>query len=231
MGLTEERTPLISKYSGEHEKKFSVNEVLRKDNTGCRQRSERTQFDQSGRFRTVLQKPIQQPPKFDGKTSWEAFSAQFEIAARMNGWEDEDKAAFLATSLQGMATLVLSNLSAEERRNYKLLVAALTNRFGVTHQSKLARSKFKNRLKRKDETLPELVEGIESLTRTAYPDASQELQDVLVRDHFIDALTDEDLRLRVRQAKPQSSKERWKPLWNLNRFGWQANIEIEFLEI
>ena len=83
-------------------------------------------------------------------------------------------------------------------------MAALTSRFGVTHQSELARAKLKNLVKRRDETLPELVECIESLTRAAYPDASQELQDVLARDHFIDALTDEDLRLRIRQAKPQS---------------------------
>ena len=32
----------------------------------------------------------------------------------MNGWNDEDKAAFLATSLQGNATLVLSNLSEQD---------------------------------------------------------------------------------------------------------------------
>ena len=48
------------------------------------------------------------------------------------------------------------------------------------------------------------MEVLKVLTRAAYPDASQELQDVLARDNFIDALTDEDLRLRIRQAKPQS---------------------------
>ena len=36
-----------------------------------------------------------------------------------------------------------------------------------------------------------------------YPDALAELQDVLARDHFIDALY-EDLRLRISQARPQS---------------------------
>lgn len=71
-------------------------------------------------------------------------------------------------------------------------MAALTSRFGVTHQSELARVKLKNRVESKDETLPKLVEGIESLMRTVYPDASQELEDVLTRDDFIDALTDED---------------------------------------
>lgn len=156
------------------------------------------------RNKVKTHKPVQQPPKYDGKSSWEAFLAQFEIAAQMNDWADEEKAAFLATSLAGNATLVLSNLSNQDRRDYHVLVAALTSRIGVTHQAELARAKLKNRLRRKGETLPELVECVESLTRTAYPDATSELQDVLGRDHFIDALSDEDLRLRIRQAKPRS---------------------------
>ena len=41
-------------------------------------------------------------------------------------------------------------------------------------------------------------------TRKAYPDASNDLQDILARDNFIDALYEEDLRLRVRQARPPS---------------------------
>ena len=122
----------------------------------------------------------------------------------MNGWVDEEKATFLATWLSGNATLVLSNLSNQDRRDYLVLVAALTSRFGVMQQAELARAKLKNRLRRKGETLPELVECVESLTRTAYPDATSELQDVLGRNHFLDALTDEDLRLRIWQAKPRS---------------------------
>ena len=46
----------------------------------------------------TMSKPIREPSKFDGKSSWEPFLAQFEIAARMNGWNDEQKAQFLATS-------------------------------------------------------------------------------------------------------------------------------------
>ena len=203
MEQTEQKSPLTQKYSREPEAEYNIDDVLTKARTEYKEQTDRT-YQERKVTRTISQKPIQQPPKYDGKTSWEAFCAQFDIAARMNGWNDEDKAAFLATSLQGNATLVLSNLSEQDRRNYKLLVAALTSRFVVTHQSELARAKLKNRVKRRDETLPELVEGIESLTRVAYPDASQELQDVLARDHFIDALTDEDLRLRIRQAKPQS---------------------------
>jgi hypothetical protein len=85
----------------------------------------------------------------------------------------------------GNATLVLSNLSGMDRRNYQVLVTSLT--------SKLKTNKLKSRFQRKDETLPELVQSVESLTRNAYPDATPELHEVLARDFFIDALTDEDL--------------------------------------
>ena len=71
------------------------------------------------------QKPIQAPPKFNGKSSWETFQAQFHIAASINGWYEGDKAAFLATSLEGKAALVLNNMSNDDRRYYRLLVAAL----------------------------------------------------------------------------------------------------------
>ena len=156
--------------------------------------------------RVGMSKPVQELPKFDGKGSWEAFLAQFEIAAQMNGWNDEQKALFLATSLHGNATLILSNMSRNDRQDYAKLVTALTTRFGITHQADLARAKLKTRVKRREESLPELAESVEGLTRKAYPDASSDLQDVLARDHFIDALYEEDLRLRVRQTTiPTSS--------------------------
>lgn len=40
-----------------------------------------------------------------------------DIAAEINGWNEDDKAVFLATALVGKAALVLSNLSDHERRN------------------------------------------------------------------------------------------------------------------
>ena len=83
-------------------------------------------------------KPIQAVPKFDGKSSWEVFKVQFDIAAEINGWQENDKAVFLATALEGKAALVLGNLSSVERRDYKVLVNALTTRFGMAHQSELA---------------------------------------------------------------------------------------------
>ena len=43
---------------------------------------------------------------------------------------------------------------------------------------------------------------MERLTRLAYPDAVEEMIIVLAKDQFIDALQDEDMRLRIRQSRP-----------------------------
>ena len=46
-------------------------------------------------------------------------------------------------------------------------------------------------MKVKNESIKELVESVESLTRIAYPEASPGLQDMLGRDHFIDTLPED----------------------------------------
>ncbi|CAB3985145.1 Retrovirus-related Pol poly from transposon 412 [Paramuricea clavata] len=74
----------------------------------------------------------------------------------------------------------------------------------MAHQSEMARAKLKCRSRGKEESIPELAESVETLTRAAYPDASSDLQDTIAKDNFIDALLDEDMRLKVRQARPQS---------------------------
>ena len=144
------------------------------------------------------QKPIQAPTKFNGKSSWETFHAQFDIAASINGWCEGDKAAFLATSLEGKAALVLNNMSNDDRRYYRLLVAALATRFGEIHLSELARAKLKILMKVKNESIQELVESVESLRlRLDCKTCLREITSLMLS-------TEDNLRLRFRQARPQS---------------------------
>ncbi|CAB4011553.1 Retrovirus-related Pol poly from transposon 412 [Paramuricea clavata] len=165
-------------------------------------------------------KLLQKPTTFDGTTLWESYYAQFEIVAQLNKWNDFQKAAYLATSLKGPALAVLGNLAPEERQNLDVLVVALKNRFGTSHQTELSRMKFKNRIKQKDESLPEMAEDIERLCRLAYPDAPPTLRDVLARDQFVDALTDEDTRLRIKQERPKSLRK-----------ALEAGLELESFQI
>lgn len=44
---------------------------------------------------------MQRPVNAEGKSSWEAYYAQFKIISQMNHWSEEQKALFLAASLKG----------------------------------------------------------------------------------------------------------------------------------
>ena len=77
------------------------------------------------------------PQEFGDKVSWPAYRAQFELIAARNGWDNSEKAAYLAGSLKGTALEVLGHLSAETRDNYTTLVNALEQRFGTANQDQL----------------------------------------------------------------------------------------------
>lgn len=116
----------------------------------------------------------------------------------------DDKAVFLATALVGKVAIALSNLSDHERRDYRTLVSTVTTRSRMTHQSELVRAKLKCRGKSREESMVELAENVESLTRTAYPDASTDRQNVIATDNFINALPDGEMLLEIRQLRPSS---------------------------
>lgn len=56
--------------------------------------------------------------------------------------------------------------------------------------------------------MPELAEDVERLTRFAYPSAAPEQAIILLaKDQFINALPDEDIRLRLRQSHPSTMQQ------------------------
>ena len=129
----------------------------------------------------------------------------------------------MATSLKGPALNILGNLPADRRQNYRELVAALETRYGSTHRTELARARFKHRVKQKDESLAAMAEDLERLGRLAYPDATGELQNVLSRDQFMDALPDADMRLRVKKERPQSLQRALELALELESFQLASN--------
>ena len=149
----------------------------------------------------------QRAAPFDGKSAWDVYRAQFELLADMNRWSDAEKATHLAISLRGAASTVLTNLHPTQRQNYEALTAALDSRFGTAHQSELNRMRLKARNRRRDETLADLAEDVERLVRLAYPGATEAMVEVLAKDQFVDALPDEDTRLRIRQNKPATLRD------------------------
>ena len=73
---------------------------------------------------------------------------------------------------------------------------------GLKNRTELHRVELKNKQRKKGETLPELAQSVRRLSKLAYPDASNDLQETLARDHFIDALADSDLRWGIYKSRP-----------------------------
>ena len=87
--------------------------------------------------------------------------------AQLNHWTEVEKATLLVVSVRGAALPVLSNLPADRRSDYRVLVTALENCFGTTHQAELHRMKLRNRTRKRDESLAEPMEDIERPGRGA----------------------------------------------------------------
>ena len=75
---------------------------------------------------------------YSGDSLWELYHAQFEITAELNVWNEQRKAVYLVTSLEGPALNILGNLPADRRQNYGELVAALETQYGSMHRTEFA---------------------------------------------------------------------------------------------
>lgn len=147
------------------------------------------------------------PQLYDGDDDLNEYLAQFEILAEINNWDYITKSLYLAGSLKGGARALLNELNKDQRRDYDSLVKVLNNRYGSAERSELYRAKLQTRIRGKDETLPELAQSIKKLTRLAYPIAHSTLISVLSLEHFIDAIPDGDIRLRLREVNPKNINE------------------------
>ena len=71
----------------------------------------------------------------------------------------------------------------------------------------LYRSQLNNRVRGKEETLPELAQAIQRLVRQAFPDAPLSVREVLEKDCFLDAIPDAVIRWKMLQARPKNLQD------------------------
>lgn len=147
------------------------------------------------------------PQLYDGSDDLDEYLTQFNLLAELNNWKDKTKALFLASSLKGGARALLNEMSDGERHSFDDLVDALKNRFGSINRSEVFRAELQTRVRNRNETLPELAQGIKQLTRRAYPGTSPVVRDTLALDYFIDAIPETEIRLRLREVGPKTINE------------------------
>jgi hypothetical protein len=147
------------------------------------------------------------PQIYNGSDDLDEYLTQFNIVAELNNWDYETKSLYLASSLNGNARAILCELDSQKRKSFEAIVHALQNRYGSVHRAEIYRSKLQTRTLQKHETLPELAQSVRKLTRQAYPSAATDVLELLAMEHFIDALPDTDIRLRLREVGPKSISE------------------------
>ena len=147
---------------------------------------------------------------YDGKSSWNDYLVQFQIAARLNHWSEEEKAMELATSLVGQARGVLSDMSEHDRLDYGALVQKLSLRFEPVDLVGMYQSQLRSRKRKHNESLPELAQEIGKLTRQAFPTADETTRNYMAVTSFISALGNEQQELFVYQRDPKTVEEAGK---------------------
>ena len=152
-------------------------------------------------------KPVKNPADYDGTQSLRDYLKHFERCSVVNGWNNNEAAVFLAASLRGEAQRVLNGMSDSDCRNYAKIVDKLELRFGVEKQRELHQAHLHNRRQQENKSVQALAADIRSTSSLAYQDLSPDTQERFAVQHFIDAIKDQDDRLRLRRDKPKTMDE------------------------
>jgi len=88
--------------------------------------------------------------------------------------------------------------------NYLHLTSALSSRFQPENQAEMYRAQMKNKLRGKNEPIPELGQDVKRLVRLAYPSAPTEVREQLARDCFVDSLNEAELDWAIFQGKTKT---------------------------
>lgn len=158
------------------------------------------------------------PATYDGSTSWVDDKSHFNACACLNHWSEAEKGMYLAVYLRGQAQGVLGNLAETLQMNFRALSKALEERFSPGNQTELYRAQLRERRQKANETIPQLGQDVRRLTRLAYPTAPADVCETLAKGYFIDALTSEDMRLRIKQSRPQDLNDAIRHAVELDAF-------------
>ena len=168
------------------------------------------------------------PGRFDGTQSLEKFLAQFRTCACYNGWTQEDKAAFLKCSLSGAPAQLLWDSGSPDSLSFSQLVERLKARYGSEGQAEKFRVELQSRRRRPNESLSELHADIRRLMALAYPDShGNSVCELIARDHFLSALGDRQLELKLREREPSDLDTALRIALRLEAYAMSLKRETE----
>ena len=147
------------------------------------------------------------PRKFDEDTEdFEEWLDHFNAVASVNRWSEEDQCAILKAYLPPRTLTLFKELRPEIRAttDFFILSTALCNKVTPPEKLEVYKSEFKVRTKKPSENLDEFGRSLRKLARKAYPNLNDQVRDELAKDQFILMLPSSQLRIAVRQGRPET---------------------------
>lgn len=140
------------------------------------------------------------PSKYDGSTDFCTYLVQFEVLAKQQRWSEEKQGVLLLSRLKGRA---LDVAAQGEDLSYPELVHRLKAHFSPEHEEMFAQ-KLQVLQKSSSQTWEDLAFEVRTLTRKAYRSANDSTKERLSIHAFVNAITDDGLRQKVRDAHPST---------------------------
>lgn len=139
---------------------------------------------------------------YDGKSDWEEYLTHVEVVSTTNNWDEIKKAQRVASSLRGTALSVLNSLPLSDRTQWVPLILALSHRFGQETLAPKWHTELQNRRQRPGESVVDLSNDIERLTRLAHPGWPDYCKNQMGVRAFLNALSNDQIRGIVAAAAP-----------------------------
>jgi len=119
--------------------------------------------------------------------------------ATVNRWEDDTtRAQHLMLALEGTAAEVLKEINDTSPTLYQDIWKALSRRFGEVDEVRESMRKFENRKQLHSETVVEYEQALKNLYRLAWPKATPEQRDMVLKTRFEEGLNNCDMQQYLR---------------------------------
>ncbi|CAC5414606.1 unnamed protein product [Mytilus coruscus] len=143
------------------------------------------------------------PDTYDGKhAEWPDYICHFEQVALWNQWSEYEMASQLAMCLRGIAQRALSELSRDDLSNYGRLKFSLTQRFCPPERETAYRCEFRNRRRRRDESVSNYGYSLKRLAAHAFPTIPLNIRESLIIEQYISGLANPELKRHVQFSHP-----------------------------
>jgi len=148
--------------------------------------------------RPVKRREIE-PRRLCGKENVDEYLLQFELMARCNGWNNDEKSSALLCALDSSARGILSEFENPTVASYSQVKQALLRRFGPTQIVEVHKQTLAQLRLQKGQSIRELAQEVQRLVKQAYPDILGPPRECLAVKHLINAVHDKDTVFYIRE--------------------------------